>query len=268
MTQVRSLFFSDLHLGFRFSRSAGFLDALRSYEMQHLYIVGDFLDGWRLAQNWYWPACYDEIVDHILQLLRSGVQVYYTPGNHDDFLRQPHPAVDGVNVADEFFHTTTDGRRLLVTHGDLFDSVEKQFHRTSRLGSRIYDSFMWTNYGTNQVLGRLGMGEFNYCFAIKRWSKRIVGAIGSMQSVLTGHAQQLSCDGVVCGHIHRPQLQIKNGFAWCNTGDWVEHQSLIVEQLDGTLQLLDKGQLIDQWTARGQPESTRPSQQLQTTTDV
>ncbi len=263
MTPVRSLFFSDLHLGFRFSRSTEFLSMLRDYEMQYLYLAGDFLDGWRLAQNWYWPPLYNEIVDHILELARSGVQIFYTPGNHDEFLRQPHPAIDGIRVADEFFHTTADGRRLLVTHGDLFDSVEKRFHRTSRLGSRIYDSLMWTNYGTNQLLGRLGMGELNYCFAVKRWSKRMVGAIGSIQHVLIAHARELDCAGVVCGHIHLPEILITDGIAWCNTGDWVEHQSMIVEQTDGTLQLLDQGRVINQWLPQSPSQQpARPGQRL------
>lgn len=244
MTGIRALFFSDLHLGFRFSRSAAFLEMLRQYDMQYLYIVGDGLDGWRLSRKWHWPPLYNEIVDHVLELADRGVEVRYTPGNHDEFLREPNPAIEGIEIEDEFFHETADGRRMLITHGDLFDSVEKRFHRTSRLGSRIYDSFMWTNSVTNQVLARMGLGEFNYSFAIKRWSKRLVGAVGSVQSLVIEHARQMNCDGVVCGHFHRPEIVADDGFAYCNTGDWVEHQSMILEQEDGTLQLFDRDRLL------------------------
>ena len=45
-------------------------------------------------------------------------------------------------------------------------------------------------------------------------------------------------DGVVCGHIHKPQLSRRDGFVYCNDGDWVEHCSALVERLDGTLSLV------------------------------
>ena len=45
-------------------------------------------------------------------------------------------------------------------------------------------------------------------------------------------------DGVVCGHIHKPRLTRRDGFVYCNDGDWVEHCSALVERLDGTLSLI------------------------------
>ncbi len=214
---------------------------LRHYEPESLYIVGDFLDGWRLVRKWYWPPDYDEIADRILAMASSGVTVRYMPGNHDEFLRQPHPSFRGITVADEFFHKAADGRRWLVTHGDLFDAVERRLHRTSQVGSRIYDSLVWTNLQTNQLLKKSGAGEFNYSFAVKRLSKRLLGVIGALRSALSDHARSLDCQGVVCGHLHFPQITEQDGFVWCNTGDWVEHQSFVVEHFDGTFELMDKG---------------------------
>jgi UDP-2,3-diacylglucosamine pyrophosphatase LpxH len=245
-TDVRSIFISDQHLGFRFSRAAECLQFLRRYRTERLYLVGDFLDGWRLTRRWHWPEVYDRIIDHVLDAIDQGTRVYYTPGNHDDFLRQPHPAIDGVQVADEFIHGTPDGRRLLVTHGDLFDSVEKKFHRISRFGSSVYDGVTNVNYVTNRLLGAIGIGEFNYCFAAKRLSKVMVGAVAGFQSVLTGHARERGCHGVICGHIHRPTLEEcgEDRFIYCNTGDWVENQSAVVELLDGSLVLVNRGQQL------------------------
>lgn len=256
---VRSIFMSDQHLGFRFSRAEACLHCLRRYQTENLYLVGDFLDGWRLARNWYWPDAYTELVDHILEMIDRGTQVFYTHGNHDDFLRKPHPAVHGVRITDELIHTTADGRKLLVTHGDLFDSVEKRFHRLSRFGSSVYDLLTQFNFLTNRVLEKAGIGEFNYCFAAKRWSKKIVGAVGGFESILTEHARSQGCDGVICGHIHRPELrQSGDGFIYCNSGDWVEHQSIVIEQIDGSLQLIDNGQTRSRVAGRVIPSAVSP----------
>jgi len=45
-------------------------------------------------------------------------------------------------------------------------------------------------------------------------------------------------DGVVCGHIHQPEIRMINGVKYCNDGDWVESLSALVETMDGELKLI------------------------------
>ena len=45
-------------------------------------------------------------------------------------------------------------------------------------------------------------------------------------------------DGVVCGHIHHPEIREINGVTYCNDGDWVESLSALVETMDGELKLV------------------------------
>ncbi len=52
------------------------------------------------------------------------------------------------------------------------------------------------------------------------------------------HARAEGYDGVVCGHIHRANLRDIDGTLYCNTGDWVESCSALVECMNGELQLL------------------------------
>ncbi|MGI9519917.1 MAG: UDP-2,3-diacylglucosamine diphosphatase [Pirellulaceae bacterium] len=248
--QVRSLFISDLHLGFRFSRAEACLEFLRQYRVENLFLVGDFLDGWRLRRSWYWPPVYDQLIDHVLQQSAMGTLIRYTPGNHDEFLRGPRPEIPGVEFSDEFVHELVDGRRLLVTHGDLFDAVEKKFHRTSQFGSQVYDGLARCNFFTNRILRRIGLGECNYCFAVKRLSKKITGAVGHFDQVLSDHARQQGCDAVICGHIHRPAIVENEDFAYLNTGDWVEHQSAIVEHVDGRMELVENGKCVKELSPR------------------
>ena len=47
---VRALFLSDVHLGMRPTRIGQLVDFLKHYDAEMIYLVGDILDGWRLAK--------------------------------------------------------------------------------------------------------------------------------------------------------------------------------------------------------------------------
>ena len=53
--QLRALFLSDVHLGMRQTRIAQLVDFLRRHDAETIYLIGDIVDGWRLAKSWYWP---------------------------------------------------------------------------------------------------------------------------------------------------------------------------------------------------------------------
>jgi UDP-2,3-diacylglucosamine pyrophosphatase LpxH len=46
------------------------------------------------------------------------------------------------------------------------------------------------------------------------------------------------CQGIICGHIHHPVHRNEGSLEYLNCGDWVEHQSLVVETQDGSLRLI------------------------------
>src|SRR5690606_22142055 len=84
---ARSLFVSDIHLGSKHSQAAALLETLHQHEPEFLYIVGDFIDGWKLKRRWRWPPVYDQLFERLLELKRLGTRLFYAPGNHDNFLR-------------------------------------------------------------------------------------------------------------------------------------------------------------------------------------
>jgi UDP-2,3-diacylglucosamine pyrophosphatase LpxH len=51
-------------------------------------------------------------------------------------------------------------------------------------------------------------------------------------------AREAKLDGVVCGHIHKPELRERDGLLYCNDGDWVETCTAIVEDRRGKLALV------------------------------
>lgn len=111
----RAVFISDLHLGTPGCQAEALLDFLKSHSSDHLYLVGDIIDGWQLRRKWYWPQAHNDVVQKILRRVRKGCHVVYVPGNHDEFARDfVEHQFGGIEVLEETSHTMLDGRRLCV----------------------------------------------------------------------------------------------------------------------------------------------------------
>ncbi|MBD1156215.1 UDP-2,3-diacylglucosamine diphosphatase, partial [Pelagibacterales bacterium SAG-MED16] len=45
-------------------------------------------------------------------------------------------------------------------------------------------------------------------------------------------------DGIICGHIHHAQNENYDGVNYLNCGDWVESCTALVENFDGTFEII------------------------------
>ena len=236
-TRVRTVFVSDVHLGSKYSHAERFLTFLNSVEADQLYLVGDIIDGWRLQRSWRWPPIYHRIMHRLMQLSVVGTQIHYTPGNHDEFMRQYLADFGFVKVDDEFIHTTANGRRFLITHGDKFDDVECGSQWFSKIGASAYDFLMWVNHMVNLARRPFGFRELRFSCRVKQQFKHAVTFMSNFEKRLADYARENTCDGVICGHIHAPELSHREGITYGNTGDWVENCSALVEHYDGELEI-------------------------------
>jgi UDP-2,3-diacylglucosamine pyrophosphatase LpxH len=243
---VRTVFISDTHLGTRGCRGEFLADFLRRTSCRHMFLVGDIIDGWRLRKSWYWDSSHDEVLRLILRHARSGTAVTYIPGNHDEMFR-PWLAtgleVAGIRLRDEATHRTADGRRLLILHGDQFDSVVRYAPFLALLGDWAYTTALVFNRWFNAVRRRLGYPYWSLSAWLKRQVKEAVKAIDRFEMALAGEARRRGFDGVVCGHIHHAEMREVAGVLYLNDGDWVESCTALVEHHDGRLELID-------WAAR------------------
>jgi len=257
---VRALFVSDVHLGCRHSQADPFLELLQRYEPEQLYLVGDFIDGWKLKRRWRWTATYDQILRRLMTLRRAGTQLFYTPGNHDAFLRGYLADYGVVEICDRFVHTAADGRRYLVTHGDQFDRVEKRAPWLSFTASYAYDLLLSTNKFVNRLRGKK-RNPYALCGAIKRRVKRVVTQVSEFEDLISRSAGKEECDGIICGHIHTPRIAQVGKLIYCNTGDWVENCSALIEYGDGGLELVDQqGRALDRLAAMARGSAPRPAE--------
>ncbi len=238
--KYRTVWISDIHLGTRGCNAELLLDFLRAIECDTLYLVGDIVDGWRLSKGWYWPDAHNEVVRRILKLAHRGTRVVFIAGNHDEMLR-PYAGMSfgGVEIALNAVHTTADGRRLLITHGDEFDSVVLYARWLAFLGDQAYTLLLRSNVVLNRIRRRLGLPYWSLSSYLKKRVKNAVQFIGAFEEAVAHAARDRQVDGVVCGHIHSAEIRQIGDITYHNDGDWVESCTALVEDRSGAIAILD-----------------------------
>jgi UDP-2,3-diacylglucosamine pyrophosphatase LpxH len=235
----RAVFISDVHLGPPGCQAAALLDFLKHHPSDTLYLVGDIIDGWQLRRKWFWPQAHNDVVQKLLRRSRKGCRVVFVPGNHDEFARQfDGQRFGGIEVLNETVHTLVDGRHLWVVHGDHFDGVIQCAKWLAYVGDNLYGVTLTLNRHLNTVRQRLGMRYWSLSQYLKHKVKRAVNHVSDFERAVAAEARQRGFHGVVCGHIHRPEMRTIDGTLYVNDGDWVESLSALVEHRDGRLELL------------------------------
>ena len=239
ITRYRAIFISDLHLGTRGCQAELALDFLRFNDADTIFLVGDIIDGWRLRSGWYWPQAHNDVIQKLLRKVRRGARMVFVPGNHDEFARQfLGLTFGGIEITRNAMHTTADGRRFLVMHGDEFDVVVRHARWLAFFGDWAYEAALWINRHFNAARRVLGFGYWSFSAWAKLKVKNAVNFIGAFEEELAGEARRRGADGVICGHIHHPAIRDIDGVTYVNTGDFVESCSLVVEHDDGRLEIL------------------------------
>jgi UDP-2,3-diacylglucosamine pyrophosphatase LpxH len=248
-TRARTLFLSDIHLGFRHARVRELNEFLHTIEAECIVLVGDIIDALSLAQRAFWSAEHTQVVRTLLARQRAGVRLVYIPGNHDASLAMLAQMLSGVfEVHREWVHRTAQGERLLVLHGDQFDDALRCPPWLTRLGDALHGTMVCLSHTVNNVRRALGQPYWPLTERLKLGIGTSARYIEQFEQQAVRHARHLGYDGVVCGHIHRAKLCRMGDTLYANSGDWVESCSALIESEHGALELL-------RW-----PCSARPAQ--------
>jgi UDP-2,3-diacylglucosamine pyrophosphatase LpxH len=240
-THYRAVWISDLHLGANSANPQKVNDFLDTFTCDDLYLVGDIIDGWRLKSRWFWPDTNSGTIRKILKKVKQGSRVVYLPGNHDEFIRSWLPleiSFGGVSIQNEAVHITLTGKKILVLHGDIFDSAVRLNPILSWFGSTSYDFLVVSNKWTGKLMKLLGRRHWSFSKYIKKNFKSATNFIFHFEHHVSEYARRRGYDGIVCGHIHKPEIRPLNGIIYYNCGDWVESFSALVETPAGELKLI------------------------------
>ena len=234
----KAIFISDVHLGSKGSHADKLLDFLQNNECEHLYMVGDIVDGWRLKQKLFWPDEHMILMKYVLHNANKRMKVTYITGNHDEFLRR-YSGVDMgcIELVDECIYSDDRGGNFLVIHGDQFDVVTTYARWVSVIGDIGYNFLLRLNRYLNKFRTLVGLPYWS----LSRWAKdrvkRAVNFVGDFESNVAKECRARDIDGVICGHTHKAAIKEIEGFKYLNSGDWVESCTAILHRQDGSFEL-------------------------------
>lgn len=229
MINIDALFISDVHLGSKGSNPKECLSVLKKYNPEYLFIVGDFIDGWLLKRRHHWNQDNTNLIRKILSYSKNGTKVFYITGNHDDFLRQYTPMSLGENikVVDEIKWCN-----YYIVHGDLYDGIV-QYRWLGQLGSFGYELAIWIDRTIKRFGYKKSLSKY-----LKYKVKNAIKFITDFESQLVYQAKERGCKGVICGHIHTPDMKIVKGIEYINCGDFIENNSYVIYN-DGKFKILN-----------------------------
>jgi UDP-2,3-diacylglucosamine pyrophosphatase LpxH len=154
-----------------------------------------------------------------------------------------------VEIVNQATHIGLDGKKYLVTHGDLFDGITRLAPWLSFLGDKAYDFVLNLNSKFNWIRHRLGFGYWSLSKYLKHRVKKAVDFMFQFEKNLATYCKKRGYDGVICGHIHNAEIKEIDGVTYMNDGDWVESWSALVETYDGEFKLIT-------WTNRKDGSNT------------
>ena len=235
----RVIFVSDVHLGTRSAQADLLADFLAHNDCRTLYLIGDIVDGWQLRKGWYWAESHSRVLHEILRKVQDGTRVFYVPGNHDEVLRDYCGLnLAGVEVRRDMIHESAAGKRFLICHGDQFDGAVACAKWLAYLGDGAYDFALSLNVFINAAQRILGLPHWSLAGFLKRKVKNAAQYISDFEYALAREARMRGVDGVICGHIHHPEIRVIDGILYANDGDWVESCTALIEDAKGRLEIL------------------------------
>ena len=147
------------------------------------------------------------------------------------------PSGGSVSVRLEAEHRCLDGRRLLVTHGDVYDELL----RSTGTGAALAWGAVLLSLagrGVDRVGGWFGWGRASLVDRVIRAYGGLVDNHRRFRRMALLDARVRGYDGVVCGHIHWPQVVEAGSVTYYNCGDWTTHCTALVEGADGGFRLV------------------------------
>jgi len=243
--KFKTIVISDVHLGTNDCKIREVNHFLKHTRCDRLILNGDIIDAWKLKQTRRWPNSHTRFVRLILKKLeKKDTQIIYLRGNHDDVLAKFMPVnFEKFSVVEDFIHETPRGK-YLVLHGDVFDTITKNFVFLAYIGDWGYTQLMRLNRLYNKIRAWQGKEYYSLSKAVKARVKKAVNHISHFEDHIAKLAKSRGCIGVMCGHIHTAADRMIGDIHYLNSGDWVESLTAIVEHLDGRFEVIAFSEFI------------------------
>ena len=241
---------SDVHLGYKRSNKEAFLsflDKCDTPEIEHLILLGDIFDVWRLSRA-------DVLIrnDDVFRKLSSlhAKNIHYVVGNHDFLLLKLHGehAETYPFVVTRSLRLESGGKKFFFTHGYELEvatgamTIEhyEKFAEHMCFNTNLVDklaSILWN------VIGNVSNIRTRVEMAI--YPPHIRGIVERVHNLATSRSVSLLLgmrpdEILVFGHTHKPFIfedKVANTGSWVNEAHDTKSQNTYVKIVDGMMEL-------------------------------
>jgi UDP-2,3-diacylglucosamine pyrophosphatase LpxH len=247
---INTLFLSDCHLGYKYSRADRVAKVLRSYRCNYLILIGDFIEGFGFPNKFNLTKDVLDVFGEMLRMKDEGTTIILLGGNHDAFLRSAKFSFPGIEIVpDSMIYITAKYEQVLLFHGDIFDTFleMKLSPAVYRIGDFMYTVAIFLNNKINLFRKLFGFRKYwSLSKFLKQSVKGAINYLNQFEIVVCDYTLSKNVQVCICGHVHIPadkEIQSKYGtIRYMNTGSFIngEGYSWIIEDLEGNLILFHK----------------------------
>lgn len=252
VTKYKTLFLSDIHLGYPLSQVQALSRLLDSIDFEELYLIGDIIDLWYLKQNQttLFNPEHVKLFERIRNYSQQGKKVFYVYGNHDEYLANPlaETLINSQDIcfAKDFVYESLMGKKYFIVHGEDFDIVD--FGQTKKVTRILGDATFRVAVSLDLIQGRMRnilggdywslVGFASDKIRLRKIKKLGMSSLEYFERAVAFDTHKRGFDGVICGHIHIPASKLLYGTHYLNTGDWVKSCTALVETYEGNFEFL------------------------------
>jgi len=227
---MKAIFLSDAHLRHpqdkNYKRLLDFLNQQK--DLDALFLLGDIFEFW-LGYKHLAFAVYIPLLEKLRQLSESGTKLYFVEGNHDFNLGPYFTNTLNCTVIPDQQRVNWDGKKILISHGDLVKS-DRNYQRLR--------SF-WRSWPL-KLLSRVIHPDLVWSFALWLSNKSSKNDPRKCHQDPTPYlipfSESSNSDIVICGHFHHPIEREHQGVKIIALGDWITQFSY-AEMQDGEISL-------------------------------
>jgi UDP-2,3-diacylglucosamine hydrolase len=184
-----------------------------------LFILGDLFEFWIGYEEKHFPH-YRPLLERLLQLSKSGVEIVYFEGNHDFHLGKFFSDTLQATIHTKPAIVPVDGKQIYICHGDQINTRDFGYRLLRFLLHNPVTKALYPLFPPSLV--------FRIAKRLSHRSKKyhqIRNSRKDYKALLENFAEMRfrnGCDAVVTAHFHFPHLsQTENGKTLLSLGDWI-----------------------------------------------
>ncbi len=217
-----AIFLSDIHLGLT-KKEEKIFSLLKNIETKNIFLVGDIISFSVDKPN--------KILDEFFQIIKNkNSKIYYLLGNHEKEnlnFQNLESYYKDIELLNKYIFNFKD-KKIFIEHGDSFH-YKDPFNRAVKKFMLNYKIKVYKN--SKNTYPKVRKSYYKIKPLIKFFLYK------SYINYMVKLAKQNSCNVVICGHLHSPDIKKIKNITYYNCGDWLKNNSYLVLKETGDIEL-------------------------------